>query len=381
MDRLPFGSFDDFAEVADPARYAPLPAGWVVGVTDVVRSTAAIAEGRYKAVNVAGAAAISAMMNALGTRDFPFAFGGDGCVFALPAEDAALARDMLAATAAWVTAELQLTLRTALVPAEEIRAAGADVRVALFRPSPHVAYAMFDGGGVALAEGWMKAGRGIVPEASAGTRPDLTGLSCRWLEMRARRGGIVSIIARAGPAGTPAFRAAVGEVLGVLGDPAAFHPVPADGAPPALFTRGLAVEARTRPGPHWRRLAAVALHNLLGFTLFKTGRRLGTFDPIRYRALTSANADTRKYGDALMLTADLDDAAEARVRRALDAAETAGALVYGIHRQAAAMMTCVVPSFQDDGHFHFVDGADGGYVAAATALKKRAEAKQPLPQG
>ena len=98
VDRRPFGSFDDFAAVTDPARFTSAPDDWVIGLTDVVRSTEAVAEGSYKAVNLAGAAAIAAVMNALGTRDFAFAFAGDGCAFALPGADAELARQALAAT-------------------------------------------------------------------------------------------------------------------------------------------------------------------------------------------------------------------------------------------------------------------------------------------
>ena len=69
MDRFAgLPAFAEFSRVADPEAYAPLPKGWVLGLTDVVRSTDAIGEGRYKAVNMAGAAAIAAVMNALGTR-------------------------------------------------------------------------------------------------------------------------------------------------------------------------------------------------------------------------------------------------------------------------------------------------------------------------
>src|SRR3984893_8981262 len=74
--RLPI--FDGFASVMDPARYQPLPDDWVLGLTDVVSSTKAIEQGRYKAVNTAGASVIAAVSNALGGRKFPFAFGGDG---------------------------------------------------------------------------------------------------------------------------------------------------------------------------------------------------------------------------------------------------------------------------------------------------------------
>ena len=42
-----------FARLADRSLYAALPDDWVLGLADVVRSTEAIAVGRYKAVNTA----------------------------------------------------------------------------------------------------------------------------------------------------------------------------------------------------------------------------------------------------------------------------------------------------------------------------------------
>ena len=93
-----------------PARYAPLPDDWTVGIADVVQSTKAIAAKRYKAVNMAGAAVIASVTNALGGREFPFVFGGDGASFAVPPRDADKAREALAATAAWADGELGLTL-------------------------------------------------------------------------------------------------------------------------------------------------------------------------------------------------------------------------------------------------------------------------------
>ena len=74
----------DFRCLTDESLYEPLPDDWVVGVADVVNSTGAIAEGRYKAVNMAGASVISAVKNAVGGAEFPFIFGGDGTGFAIP---------------------------------------------------------------------------------------------------------------------------------------------------------------------------------------------------------------------------------------------------------------------------------------------------------
>lgn len=376
-DRLaPFRAIADFKRVADPAVFNSVPPGWIVGVTDVVGSTAAIAAGRTKAVNIAGAAAISAVMNALGTRDIPFGFMGDGCIFALPGADAPLACEALRRTAAFVRDDLALTLRTAIVPVDDLRAGGHDVRIVLFRPTEHVAYAMFDGGGVAAAEAAMKRGEHTLEPAGHGERPDLTGLSCRWLPLEARRGAMVSLVAVPGD-DVPAFRAAVTEILALLGEPAATHPVPPEGARSALISRGVRLEAlASRRGPMWRRTVAVAAHNAFGWLLFRTGLRAGAFDPTVYRRFTSANADCRKYGDALLLTLDCDPALDAKLERCLEALARTGALRYGIHRQRSALMTCIVPSHADHGHMHFIDGAEGGYTAAAAHLKPLA-----LPPG
>lgn len=367
-----FGRFEDFAGVIDPARYTAAPDDWIVGLTDVVRSTAAIEAGRYKAVNVAGSAAISALMNALDTSQFAFSFSGDGCAFLLPPGDEKAARRALAATAAWARDDLRLELRAALVPVRELRAAGVDVSVALYSPSPHVAYAMFDGGGLALAERAMKAGRYAVPPAPTGERPDLSGLSCRWRAMRASHGAVVSVIVVPGERSAADFRGALSRVIALLAD-ARTHPVPEVGPPPALMSPGTWLEAAASRGARSRawQAARVAAHNLMGFVLFRTGARVGRFDASRYRALASQNADARKFGDGLQLTADCDAELERALMRLLETEAASGTLAYGLHRQDAALMTCIVPSYEDDGHYHFVDGAGGGYAKAAADLKRR----------
>ncbi|HXL31166.1 MAG TPA: DUF3095 family protein, partial [Bradyrhizobium sp.] len=108
--------FRGFSRLMDPALYSPLPDDWSIGVADIVESTRAIAEARYKAVNMAGASVIAAITNALAGREFPFVFGGDGASFAVSPEDLARAREALAATAIWVKEDLDLAMRTALVP-------------------------------------------------------------------------------------------------------------------------------------------------------------------------------------------------------------------------------------------------------------------------
>jgi hypothetical protein len=88
-----------------------------------VGSTRAIAAGRYKSVNLAGASAISAVMNALHGASFPFVFGGDGATLAVWPDARDAVEDALARTVRWCAEDLGLELRAALVPVRDIRAA------------------------------------------------------------------------------------------------------------------------------------------------------------------------------------------------------------------------------------------------------------------
>src|SRR5258708_36957756 len=85
----------------EPSLYARLPEDWAVGIADIVESTKAIADRRYKAVNMAGAAVIASGTNALEGREFPFAFGGGGAGFAFCAAGLPPARARLGPARAW----------------------------------------------------------------------------------------------------------------------------------------------------------------------------------------------------------------------------------------------------------------------------------------
>src|SRR6476660_6468339 len=95
-------TFEEFSGVADVQHYLPLPTDWSLATADIVSSTGAIARGEYKAVNMAGASVISAVLNALGHRKIPFIFGGDGAVLAVPENALAKTREALALTQVWV---------------------------------------------------------------------------------------------------------------------------------------------------------------------------------------------------------------------------------------------------------------------------------------
>lgn len=364
-----------FADVLDEAGYVPVPDDWWIALCDVVGSTAAIGQGRYRTVNFAGAAVIAAVRNALPGADIPFVFGGDGASLLLAPEQRTRGATALGASVTWVRESLGLELRAALIPVSAVRAAGRDLRVARYAASAEVDYAMFSGGGLAFADAATKRGLYAVAAAPAGTRPDLTGLSCRFEAVRNRGGLVLSLIVvpRAG-----AEPAAVHDVLAdvlaaVEASPSMGRPLPVEGPPMRRPWAGLDAEARAA-GPlarslHARR-ALLFAHRVVSFAIFRLGLTLGRFCPRAYGLHLAANADFRKYDDGLRLTvacpAATADAIEVRLVRA----RREGLVAYGLHRQEAAVVTCISPSPMRDDHIHFVDGAGGGYAQAAVQLKR-----------
>ena len=364
--------FRGFASLMDPALYSPLPDDWSIGVADIVESTRAIAEARYKAVNMAGAAVIASVTNALEGREFPFVFGGDGASFAVSPEDVEAARAALAATATWVKDDLDLAMRVALVPVAAVRAQGLDVRVARFGPSANLSYAMFSGGGLGWAEAAMKRGEFAVEAAPSGTQPDLTGLSCRFEEIPSVRGLILSVLVvptRNADAG--AFRKMIEDLIALVErSPDSGRPVPPGGPPLRWPPAGIDYEARAqRGGSLFKRRAGVLAHTLFAYLIMRYGIKVGGFVPKTYVQQVVENSDFRKYDDGLRMILDCSSDLESALTKRLVQAASAGVARYGLHRQDAAMMTCFSPSALRSDHVHFIDGARGGYASAATALK------------
>jgi Protein of unknown function (DUF3095) len=364
-----------FGSLMDPSLYTPLPDDWTIGLADIVQSTKAIAEKKYKAVNMAGAAVIAAVANALGEREFPFVFGGDGASFAVSAADLARAREALGATATWVKNELGLTMRVALIPLADIRARGYDVRVARFAPSPNVSYAMFSGGGLGWAEAAMKRGEFAVLPSPPGVLPDLSGLSCRFEEIPAANGVILSVLVMPMPGGdAAAFRALTEGVIALVENtPNAGRPVPPQGPPIGWPPTGMDLEARaSRGGSLFRRRASVIAFTLFAYVLLRFGISVGDFVPKTYIRQVVENSDFRKYDDGLRMILDCTPQLADELEKRLTRAAAQGIARYGLHRQDAAMMTCFTPSVFRSDHVHFIDGAGGGYATAALALKAAA---------
>ena len=115
------------------------------------------------------------------------------------------------------------------------------------------------------------------------------------------------------------------------------RPVPAGGPrehwPPSGFS--LESKARLRPGrsPLLDRLSLLVVRTFLAHLVFRTGIKVGGFDPRLYKRQLVDNTDFRKFDDGLRMTLDCPPELADRIEAQLAQAEAAGSVRFGLHRQ------------------------------------------------
>jgi hypothetical protein len=361
-----------FAEALDPANYVSVPDDWHIAVGDVIQSTSAIQAGRYKDVNLAGAATIVGILNACPGRDLPFAFGGDGGVVLVPGELAGQAREALKGVQQVARNALHLDIRCGLVPLSAVRAQKRDVTLAYQTLAPKRKLAMLAGGGIDSAEAICRTpdGAAFVVTADAATSDaDLSGLSCRWKPLQAQRGVMLSAIVRARDESAPlhaVYRQIYDRIQGALLRDAC--PVALSNLNPSWPPRGA-----TQERAFGRSLFEVYGQSLLGLISQRTGITIGGFSGQAYARALPSHSDYRKFADSLRMVVDCSSREADGIESILRESKAAGLIDFGLHRASTALMTCFVSSTDDGGHVHFIDGGDGGYAMAAQDLKNQAQ--------
>ena len=378
--------FYDFAEFVEFTAYEPVPDDWIVMIADVQGSTRAIERGRYKDVNMVGAASITAVLNTCGEIEVPFVFGGDGGTVVVPCSLRKSACDALIGLQAISQAAFGLSLRVGAVPVRDLRAMGADVRVRKFELSAGNHLAMFAGGGVELSDSLLKsapAGAPYLLEARSDIgEPDLRGLSCRWEPLTPRSGCMMTIMAQSTNSDPAVASALLNDVIQKMSDilghrlqesaPASIHSMKFKWPP-----RGLKLEARVTAGRHafLRRYVAVLASSLIQLWCERFDRQAGPYNAPVYRDELRSNTDFRKYDGILRMVLDVSNGQAGFIEKYLQREYDAGRLVYGVHRADAALMTCLVFSLEQSKHVHFIDGSNGGFAKAAQEFKSRLGAR------
>ena len=377
--------FDEFSGVTDLSLYRPLPDDWFIVLADITGSTKAIEAGRYKDVNMIGAACITAVINAVPGCSIPYVFGGDGATLAVPASALDAVRNVLGAARRLSRDQFDLDLRAGIVPVGDVRSAGANVLVAKFQLSPGNSMAMFAGGGVQLSDALIKSKQGRdkyqIPFPSSDAPPDLEGLSCRWEPLRSCRGTMISIlvyaIGRAGIDKGEIYREVIDGVAEILdGDPRSASPVSAGNMNLKWPSGGIRNESRLLAGTpgHIRKRLWLYCTSFVQFILEKLDLSAGGYNAPAYRAELRANSDFRRFDDMLRMILDCPVEAADEIEALFTDLAKQGKIAFGTHRSEHALMTCLVFSLSKGEHVHFVDGSDGGFTMASVQLKAQLQA-------
>jgi hypothetical protein len=381
---------DAFERLALPSSYVPLPGDWWLLAADVVDSTAAVEQGRYKNVNTVGVSVIAAARNVVRPVDVPYVFGGDGALVCVPERFVPALREAMAATIAMARASFELTLRVGIVPVSFVRDQGLDVLVARQRVSSHYVQCALHGGGPAFVEGSLKDGSlptAFVVEPDAAARADYGGLECRWNEVPSPRDETVAVIIEVPGAPSvvlPVYQRVMERIRGIYGEAEDCRPVRQEGLSVSLTRAVLANESKVlgwRSGPLRRLCAAVVLRAqvVVGWFLLRFGVKQDQVDWGRYKDDLVVNTDFRKFDGCLRLVLTGTREQRAELTRFLNYSAEVGELSYGMHVARSAVMTCLIEE-REGAHFHFVDASEGGYASASVSLKRqRSRRAQGLP--
>lgn len=377
--------FNQFTELTNRAHFTLAPADWHVVMCDVKNSTQAIQKGRYKEVNMVGAAAIKAILNVSDGVDVPYAFGGDGASLLVPSRLVGRVKDTLEAVQGKVMDMMGMELCAACIPLAALYRHGTELRVGRFYLSADMSQAVFHGTALALAESWLKQGHAeaVMCVASEAGDPNLAGLECRWQPIPNRNGMILSMMAKVLPGHLEDALSIHAQILREIGN---IYPeddskaVTQEGMKISFSPKILRAEVVLRGGSTWFSrflyLLRILALNSIGQYSFSTGKTALGFDGHKYLSEMAKNSDSRKFDECLRMVLDSNTGQRDRLVAVLEQHHQAGEIVYGMHSSAEALMTCLVFSLAGN-HVHFVDGGDGGYALAALQMKQQLKMLQP----
>lgn len=364
--------FTDSIELTDLKHFVPAPPSWFLVITDIEGSTKAIDEGRYKDVNVVGAATIVATHNACPGIEFPYVFGGDGATLLIPPEIVPAVKRALSHTRAVAKAQFDLTLRIATIPIEKIYAEKKEILIAKLELSPKNAIAMIQGGGVTLGEKWLKDKPDYNLPESQTADGELTGLECRWNPVKASKDKILSLIIQTqkeSPELAVVYKEILTKIIEIV---PSLRPVTAEKMSLTWPPKHLIQELKMRNLKGLQRrikyLSILALTWIFAKIIPKQIEKKDSKVSIYLHQLAK-NTDYLKFDDTLRMTIDVSLDEEIQIRQLLEDRLRKGQIFYGLHTDDEALMTCFIQT--SDQHIHFVDCGGGGYAMAAKEFKQQ----------
>ncbi len=364
--------FEEFGKLANTSLYAEVPNDWFVVLSDIRGSTAAIESGRYRDVNLLGAASIAVVQNALDREAVPFSFGGDGATFLVPASKLPQVKIALQKLIQLAQNNYSLNLRVGIVPVGEVYAANQKILVAKFKINKFSSIAMMKGGGLNWAEKKIKSETEKYCLTVIDSDIEVpTQLSCRWQPIKSTRGRVLSLLVQPRE-NNVAVAAEISSAIETVCDGSFENSNPIANSKlkyNSLFTM-LRRERKLHSGKLSFRYCKRALEIMLCWWAFKL-KLPAPFPANDYKSQMQSHSDYRKYDDVLRLILDCTPEQTSKIKTLLEDYFRKGEIYFGMHESTHALLTCLVESIHPGGHIHFVDGSDGGYAVAAKQLKQQ----------
>jgi hypothetical protein len=349
-----------------------VPDSWHVIITDVRKSTEAVANGQHETVNLVATGSIVAVLNIAYKADLsiPFFFGGDGATFIIPPSIFDAAMKALLQHQENTLKNFSLSLRVGQVPVQEIYAADQELKLTKLRASQLFSIPVMLGNGLAYAEKIIKAADySLELDAQDADELDMTGMECRWDKIKppASFDEVVSLLVLAQPGQNQAlaFREVVKKIDAIYGDPEKRKPITVSQLKLKATVKKISREMKAKLGGYKplyliQKLATT----LLGSFYFKTKQGKTYLQQLvelsdtlvidgRINTVISGTAEQRK-----------------ELETALGELEEQGLIWYGLFVSRESVLSCYVRNMHEK-HIHFVDGSDGGYTRAAIMLKKK----------
>jgi acylphosphatase len=353
-----------------------VPEDWHVIITDIKNSTFAVMNDRHQTVNLIATGSIVTVLNIAFSAglEIPFFFGGDGSTFIVPASIAEVAMKALNLYKAYTLTNFDLELRVGVVPVRQIYSNGNTLQIARFKNTSIFSIPVVLGNGLNYAEKIIKGADYLVQEYEAPEEElDLTGMQCRWDQIAPpdKQEEVVTLLVmvREGKSPSRAFSKMMQKIDEIYGTPVERQPISVTklrlNTSFSRFSAEVLAKFGTNKAAKW---LEVAIKTFIGIIYFRT--RKGKL----YLERLVAMSDTIVLDGKINTVMSGTQQQRKKLERFLEEMETAKEIVYGIFISNASMMSCYVRNM-DDGHIHFVDGANGGYTNAAKMLKAKINEK------
>jgi hypothetical protein len=349
-----------------------VPDTWHVIITDIRGSTAAVQAGMHETVNLIATGSIVTVLNIAFKMNVtvPFFFGGDGATFLLPGS---LVDEVVPALLLYKQNTLDnfsLELRIGIIPVKTIYERGHGLRISKLKLSGIFSIPIVLGNGLNDAEQLVKGADYLLsPIHETGHELDLSGMQCRWDKIAPPSlGQEVLTLLVAIPGNSPqagAFSKVMRAIDEIYGSFERRQPISVPKLKAKTTFDRIEMEMRATSGrstvfgfiKSWYKL-------LVSYIFLRTNRGKS------YLTRLVEMSDTLVIDGKINTVMSGDKDQRKQLLQILDEMEAAGEIIYGYFVSGESVMSCYVRDLED-GHIHFVDGAEGGYTKAAGVLKQK----------